>query len=145
MNKLSTSRRALMGGSLAAAAALAGAATVTKSGAYRVVFQVSDADPKKWNLTLNNVKNVQEDLGAENIAIEIVVYGPGIDMLKADSEVGNRVNDALQAKVAVVACENTMRARHFSHDDMLPKIGYVAAGVVELIKRQSEGYAYIRA
>ena len=25
----------------------------------RVVFQVSDADPAKWNLALNNAKNVQ--------------------------------------------------------------------------------------
>ena len=30
---------------------------------YRVVFQVSDNDPVKWNLALNNAKNVQNDLG----------------------------------------------------------------------------------
>ena len=75
----------------------------------RVVMQVSDNDPAKWNLALNNAKNIQTDLGAANVDIEIVAYGPGINMLKADSVVGNRVDEALGAGVKVVACENTMR------------------------------------
>ena len=29
----------------------------------KLVSQVSDADPKKWALALNNAANVQEDLG----------------------------------------------------------------------------------
>lgn len=66
----------------------------------KVVFQVSDADPAKWNLTLNNVKNVQTDLGAANVDIEIVAYGPGLGMLKADSLAGNRVAEAFRARVA---------------------------------------------
>ena len=32
----------------------------------RVVVQVSEADPARWNLVLNNVKNLQDDLGAGN-------------------------------------------------------------------------------
>ena len=43
----------------------------------RVVIQVSDADPAKWNLALNNARNMQTDLGAANVDIEIVAYGPG--------------------------------------------------------------------
>ncbi len=38
----------------------------------RVVFQVSDNDPAKWNLALNNARNVQQDLGKDNVQIEIV-------------------------------------------------------------------------
>ncbi len=110
----------------------------------KVVFQVSDADSKKWNLTLNNVKNVQADLGKDKVDVEIVVYGPGIGMLKAESEVGNRIEDALASGVQVVACENTMKAQKLTRDDMLPKIGYVPAGVVELMRKQQQGYAYIR-
>lgn len=125
-----------------AAPAHAGAAASTP---YRVVFQVSDADPKKWHLTLNNVKNVQDDVGAKNIVIEIVVYGPGIGMLTADSEIANRVLDAMQSGASVLMCENTMRAQHLGRDDMISKIGFVAAGVTQLIKRQAQGYAYIRA
>lgn len=110
----------------------------------KVVMQVSDADPGKWNLALNNARNVQTDLGAANVDIEIVAYGPGILMLKADSVVGNRVADAIASGVAVVACENTMRNQKMAKDDMLPKIGYVQAGVVELMQKQQQGWAYIR-
>ena len=110
----------------------------------KVVFQVSDADPAKWNLALNNAKNVQEDLGADAVQLEIVVYGPGIGMLKQDSVAGNRVGDALKKGVAIVACENTMTTQKLAQEDMLPNIGYVKAGVVELMKKQQEGYAYIR-
>jgi len=51
----------------------------------RVVIQVSDNDPAKWNLALNNARNLQADLGASNVDVEIVAYGPGIGMLKSDS------------------------------------------------------------
>jgi intracellular sulfur oxidation DsrE/DsrF family protein len=111
----------------------------------RVVIQVSDADQAKWNLALNNAKNVQTDLGAANVDIEIVVYGAGgIGMLKFDSPVGNRVGEALASGVKVVACETTMRGQGLARGDMLKDIGYVGSGVVELMSRQQQGWAYIR-
>jgi len=111
----------------------------------KAVIQVSDADPVKWNLALNNAKNVQDDLGgSDGVDLEIVVYGPGIGMLKAGSPVASRVADALKGGVKVVACENTMKAQRLVHADMLPAIGYVGAGVVELMKKQQQGWAYIR-
>lgn len=111
---------------------------------HKVIFQISDADPAKWNLALNNARNVQQDLGKDKVAIEIVAYGPGIGMLKMDSVAGARVADAMASGMSVVACENTMTNMKISRDDMLPKISYVGAGVVELMARQKEGYAYIR-
>jgi len=110
----------------------------------RVVMHVSDNDPAKWNLALNNAKNIQADLGAANVDIEVVAYGPGINMLKADSVVGNRVGEALGAGVKIVACENTMRNQKLAREDMLPKVDYVMAGVVELMQKQQQGWAYIR-
>jgi intracellular sulfur oxidation DsrE/DsrF family protein len=110
----------------------------------KVIFQVSDADPRKWSLALNNAANVQEDLGKQNVVIELVAYGPGIGMLKADAEIANRVLDAMASGVEVVACENTMTSMHLTRDDMISRIGFVKAGVVEIMKRQHEGYAYIR-
>ena len=111
---------------------------------YRVVIQVSDNDPAKWNLALNNARNIQHDLGAANVEIEIVAYGPGIGMLKAESLVANRVGEAVESKVQVVACENTMAAQKLGKGDMQAAVGYVPADVVELIKRQREGWAYLR-
>jgi hypothetical protein len=110
----------------------------------RVVMQVSDADPSKWNLALNNAHNLQADLGASNVDIEIVAYGPGIGMLKAESVVGNRIGEALGRGVKILACENTMRGQKLTKADMLSDIGYVPAGVVEIMQRQQEGWAYLR-
>jgi len=129
-------------------AALAQTAAAAKSPAApaksRLIIQVSDADPKKWMLALNNAKNVQADLGKDQVEIELVAYGPGIGMLKMDSEAGPRVAEAMGDGVKVVACENTMTNQKISKDDMLPKIGYVKAGVVEIMQKQQQGYAYLR-
>ena len=109
-----------------------------------VVIQMSDADPAKWNLALNNAKNIQTDLGKDNTDVEIVAYGPGIGMLKFDSEVGNRLDEAKKAGVKITACQNTMRAQKLAEKDMHPSTGYVPSGVVQIMKRQNEGWAYIR-
>jgi intracellular sulfur oxidation DsrE/DsrF family protein len=116
----------------------------TASARTRVVFQVSDDDAKKWNLALNNVKNVQQELGAANVDIEVVAYGPGINMLKFESSVGERVDEAVKSGVKIVACENTMKAQKLVKADMMSAIAYVPAGVIEIIRKQNEGYAYIR-
>lgn len=137
-----------------AGVAVAGATFLVAAGAqgtgttgqkrHKLVIQVSDNDPAKWNLALNNAKNVQDDVGAANVDIAIVAYGPGIGMLKLESPTGARVADAMKANVRVVACENTMRAQKLGKDDMLPAISYVPAGVTEIMKKQGEGWAYLR-
>lgn len=110
----------------------------------KVVLQVSDNDPGKWGLALNNARNIQDALEAESVDIEIVAYGPGILMLKGDSTVAPRVSAALKSGVKVVACEHTMKAQRLTDADMLPDIGYVPSGVVELMQKEQQGYAYIR-
>ena len=120
------------------------AAVQTTTAHEKVVFQVSDSVPAKWNLALNNAKNVQDIIGKDKVDVEIVAYGPGIDMLKLESEVANRIDSALTNGVKIVACETTMRSTKLTKADMLPSIGYVPGGVVELMKKQREGWAYIR-
>jgi len=110
----------------------------------RLVIQVSDNDSAKWNLALNNAKNIQKDLGNDNVEMEIVAYGPGINMLKAESEVGNRIDEAVASGVKVLACQNTMRNQKLVKDDMLSSIAYVPAGVIEIMQKQLQGYAYLR-
>lgn len=119
-------------------------ATTAALAQNKVVFQVSDNDPAKWNLALNNVRNLQQDVGADKLDVELVAYGPGIHMLKMDSPVANRIAEALGRKVKVVACENTMAGLKLQKADMLPDLGYVPAGVTELMQRQQQGWAYIR-
>lgn len=130
---------------VAAAVVLSGCATQQPTASRaKVVFQVSEKDPVTWNLALNNARNVQQDLGKENVDIEIVAYGPGIGMLKATSPTEPRITAALTDGVRVVACENTMKNAKLSKNDMVPGIGYVPAGVVEIMNLQREGWSYVR-
>ncbi len=137
-------RRQLLHAAVAVAVAAAAPLALAQQAENRVVIQVSDNDAAKWNLALNNARNLQTDLGAKNVDIEIVAYGPGIGMLKADSVVGNRIGEALGSGVKVVACENTMRGQKLTKPDMLGGIGYVPAGVVEIMRRQQEHWSYLR-
>jgi hypothetical protein len=130
--------------SFAADAAKKPAAAAKKAAKYKVVFQVSDADPGKWGLALNNARNVQTDLGKDNVQIEIVAYGPGLAMLKGDSKVADRLAQAMDEGVGLLACENTMRNTHVEKADMYSGISYVDAGVVHIMKREREGWSYIR-
>lgn len=119
-------------------------ATAVGAADNRVVIQVSDNDSGKWHLALNNAQNLQAALGKGNVDIEVVAYGPGIAMLKADSLVGNRIEDAGKDGVRVVACENTMKNQKLVKDDMLRGIAYAPAGVVQIMERQKQGWSYIR-
>ena len=58
----------LVAGLAAAPAALAAGDTAMT----HAVIQVSDNDPAKWNLALNNAQNMQQALGKDKIQIEIV-------------------------------------------------------------------------
>jgi intracellular sulfur oxidation DsrE/DsrF family protein len=110
----------------------------------RVVIQVSDNDPKKWNLALNNAQNVTQALGKDNVQVEIVAYGPGLNMLKADSKVAGRLNGALDGGVGLMACGNTMKKMKVTQDDLAGGVTMVQAGVIHIMKRQGEGWAYVR-
>ena len=111
---------------------------------YRVVFHVTEDNPQKWNIVLNNVGNVQKDLGKDNVQIEIVTHGPGINMLKADSKVAARLAQALDNNVVLDACENTMRAAHVTKADMYGGVSFVPSGVVHILEREREGWLYLR-
>ncbi|MDP2878794.1 MAG: DsrE family protein [Sulfuricella sp.] len=115
-----------------------------KAPVHKVVFQVSDNEPQKWYLTLSNAKNVQQELGVKNVQIEVVVYGPGLDMVLLETEIAEKIDEAASRGVRIVACENTMIGRKLTRADMYPSVGYVKTGVAELMKRQREGWAYIR-
>ena len=110
----------------------------------QAIFAVTDADPQKWAFTLGNIGNALDGLGADHAEIELVVYGPAIAMLKKDSPVADKVAAALARGVRVAACQNSMRGFKIEQADLVPGVTPVPAGVVELIRREHAGYAYVR-
>ena len=98
----------------------------------RVVMQVSDNDPGKWNLALNTHYSHWYEWGTMIYPRFKIPVGP------------KSFDEALASGVRVEACENTMRGQKLAQTDMLNGIGYVPAGVVEIMQKQQQGYAYLR-
>jgi uncharacterized protein len=134
---------AVLGAAAVPATGLGQGSARTQRG-QRVIFQVSDGDKARWNLALSNVRNVLADLGKGNVEIELVAYGPGVAMLKAESAVADWLANALDSNVTLIACENTMQTEKLSRDDMYGGVSFVQTGVSHIMQRQREGWAYVR-
>ncbi len=110
--------------------------TLADTAKVGVVIQVSDDNSRTWSQALNVVKNIQNVYGNDNVEVEVVVFGHGSAMLKLDSPLANRVDETLATGARVSLCENTMRGQKLTKEDMHPRIGYVNAGVIEIIEKQ---------
>jgi intracellular sulfur oxidation DsrE/DsrF family protein len=111
---------------------------------YRYVIQVSEDDPKAWNLALNNAENPAQLVGKENVRVEIVAYGPGLKMLKAGSPVAGRLAAALDHNVDLAACGVTMKKMKLTPADLVGGARVVKGGLIEIADRQMQGWTYIR-
>ena len=111
---------------------------------YRVVMQVSNPEPRGWHQTLNNAIALTKNAGPGNVEIEIVANGMGIGMLKFNSPEAREVAAVLGMGIKVLACGETMKALMLEKDDMLPDIGFVPGGLIEVLDRQREGWSYVK-
>jgi uncharacterized protein len=147
------SRRLVLAASVAAVFVPATRAA-EKAKEHRIVFQVDQNDPAVMNLTLNNVANLMEyyhDKG-EQAQIEVVAYGPGLNMFRADkSPVKDRIthmkSGAFPSSVAFSACGNTKKGMEKAEGhpvEIIPEATIVPAGVVRLTELQEQGWSYIR-
>lgn len=113
-------------------------------GKYQIVFHVSENNPQHWQVALNNAMAFQRNLGKENTQVEIVANGPGLDMLKLDSKASDRVTQALDHGIDVVACGETMKATKVNASDVIGGVRIVPGGIIEIADRQRAGWVYIR-
>lgn len=118
----------------------------------RLVLLVTENDEAKMNMVLTNAANVASHYLAEGgqVEIEIVAYGPGLHMLRADtSPVKKRVLSFTQnfPNIKLLACGNTMETIERKTGKKVPLVSnasVVQAGVVHVLERQHEGWAYVR-
>lgn len=125
-------------------ASSAHAASEGAKGKYQIVIQVTENNPQTWNLALNNAFAFQRNVGKGNSQIEIVAIGPGLNMLKSESKVTSRIDQALDQSIDVVACGETMHAMKVTKEDLIGGVRVVPGGLIEIANRQREGWIYYR-
>jgi intracellular sulfur oxidation DsrE/DsrF family protein len=121
---------------------------------HRVSIQVDQNDPQVMNLALNNATNVIEYFRGKNedVEVDIVTYGPGLHMLRADtSPVQDRIKRlkelAFPGKIQFSACNNTKQGMEKAEGhaiSVLPDATIVPSGVVRLMELQEQGWSYVR-
>ena len=121
-------------------------------GGHHVVFQVSSANPAVMNLALNNVVNVENAYSklGQVVHVELVAYGPGLNMLLADrSPVKERIAQlkASMPDVTFSACNVTLQTLEKKEGKtlaILPQARIVSGGVVRIMTLQERGWSYIK-
>jgi uncharacterized protein len=121
---------------------------------HRVAIQVDQNDPQIMNLALNNATNVIEYYRARNedLEIDIVTFGPGLHMLRADtSPVQDRIKRlrdmAFPGKIQFSACNNTKQGMEKTEGHAISIVAdatVVPSGVVRLMELQEQGWSYVR-
>jgi uncharacterized protein len=114
---------------------------------HKIVIQVSTDDPRTQKIALNNAVNMQKAYGVDNIAIEVVAYGPGLGLLTKKSGQADRVQSLAMQEITFSACGNTMNKVAKKSGKMpvlLEGVGQVTAGVARIMELQEQGYAYVR-
>lgn len=108
-----------------------------------VVVHLDEADPAKHASVLRNIRHLIDELG-DGSPVELVVHGPGLAAVHGSAEHADGVRDALGRGVTVAACANTMRAQGISPDQLIDGVTTVPAGIAELVRRQRDGWSYVR-
>ena len=114
---------------------------------HKIVIQVSTDDPRTQKIALNNAVNMQKYYGVDNIAVEVVAYGPGLSLLTKKSGQADRVESLAMSDITFSACGNTMKKVSKKSGKMpvlLEGVGEVPAGVARIMELQEQGYAYVR-
>jgi intracellular sulfur oxidation DsrE/DsrF family protein len=136
--------------------AFTGSARSAPGKIHRVAIQVDSDDRKVQGVALGNARNYATYYKSkgEPFEIEIVAFGPGYSMVRADLSMMKGEMSNLQADIGaslrVVACHNTRRALAESEGKapndipLLTGVDETPSGVVRLAELQEDGWAYIR-
>jgi intracellular sulfur oxidation DsrE/DsrF family protein len=121
---------------------------------HRIAIQIDQNDPQLMNMVLGNAINVIEFYRDKNedVEIDIVAFGPGLHMLRADtSPVQDRVRRlkdmAFPGRIQFSACNNTRQAMEKAEGHAIPIVPdatIVPSGIVHLMELQEQGWSYVR-
>ena len=114
---------------------------------HRVVFQISDNAEAKQHMVLNNVENVMKAFGPDKVAVEVVAFGPGLDLLNESNPDAEHIRSLSKQGVRFDACQNTIDTWERNNGKPYPLLAVaqrVPAGVAKIIFLVEQGYINIR-
>lgn len=110
---------------------------------HKVVFQITTPDTAAYRSLARQITHVLE--GLPDARIEVVAHNKGIAMLQTQkSNIAPELQALADRGVQFVACEQTLKLQKLQKSDILPLAGFVPRGLVEIIEKQDEGWAYIK-
>ncbi len=109
---------------------------------YRVVFHLDEDDDMRVSLALNNIRNLIADL--VDVEVELVAYASGVNTLRRNSGYSDTIKMLMDRGVKFAACSNTLRGMGIGPEDLLDGVEAVPSGAGEIVRRQAEGWAYLR-
>jgi hypothetical protein len=134
--------------------AFASTGTAAEGKAHHIAIQIDQNDPQIMNMVLNNATNVIAYYRNKNedVNLDIVAYGPGLNMLRADtSPVQDRIKRlkdmVFPGKIQFSACNNTKQGMEKAEGhpiSVLPEAIIVPSGVVHLTELEEQGWSYVR-
>ncbi|MCA0230863.1 DsrE family protein [Runella limosa] len=111
---------------------------------HKVVFHLATSDTLAHKALAKQLSNVLDYW--KNAQIEVVVHNNGIGFMKKNEARTAKEIEALKARgVTFAVCENTLKQRKIDKSEILPEASFVPVGIAELVLKQEEGWAYIKA
>ena len=115
-----------------------------KSNNHKIVFQFTNANDTIQQKAFANQLNNLTALWPK-AKYEVVVYNMGLEFLMPTKSKHIAAIKALHEKgVRFVVCENTMKNRKITKDQLIPEVEYVPAGIAEIVEKQEQGWSYIK-
>jgi len=114
---------------------------------HHLALQLSDNDPKKEALVLSVAYNLLKYYDPDRIAIEVVTFGPGIDLLRAGNAHRAEVDSLVSQGVQFDVCMNTVETIERETGkpvDLNPRAVKVEAGVAQILALTEKGFTLVR-
>jgi uncharacterized protein len=114
---------------------------------HRIVLQLSDNDPRKQTLVVSVAYNLLKLYGPDKAAIEVVAFGPGIDLLNPDNTNRKRVESLVAQGVRFDVCLNTVdtiERETGKRPEFIPAATPVQVGVGHILALTENGYTLVR-
>jgi len=114
---------------------------------HHLALQLSDNDPKKEALVLSVAYNLLKYYGPDRIAIEVVTFGPGIDLVRAGNANRAQVDSLISQGVQFDVCMNTVdtvERETGKKVDLNPHAVKVEAGVAQILALTEKGFTLVR-